>query len=160
MAGTIKREYRSYGEGHRQAATPASAPAANHYPLEFSRKAYRILHLGFMALAIVAGLDKFAYELADWSAYLAAVFPRALGVSATIFIYGVGCLEILLGLGLLVRPRLFADLFGLWIGAITVNLILQGLHFDVALFNFGLAAGAYALARLSKAKEVESTRAA
>lgn len=155
------REYRSYGDfSERLRVVPRDPQINSHYPAAMAEKAYRSLHLGFVAIPLVAGIDKFAGEMVDWSAYLAPVFPSALGVSPGTFMSGVGVFEILVGIGMILRPRIFADIFALWIGAIVVNLVIQGLFFDVALFNFGLAAGACALARLSQAKEIDAKWAA
>ena len=40
-------------------------------------QAYQLLHIGFAALPIVAGLDKFFHLLANWDAYLAPVVSNA-----------------------------------------------------------------------------------
>lgn len=141
------------GRGDIRLAYPLGEADPAFDPAVLARKAYRILHMGFVTLALVAGLDKFFYILTDWSAYLASVFPQSLGLSYQGFMLGVGVLEIVLALGLALSPKVFADVFALWLGAITVNLVIQGEHFDIALFNFALAAGACALARVSPAGE-------
>ncbi|RZA05481.1 MAG: hypothetical protein EOP11_12730, partial [Proteobacteria bacterium] len=41
------------------------------HSIALAEKAYRALHIGFVALPIVAGVDKFAGEFANWSQYLA-----------------------------------------------------------------------------------------
>ena len=155
------REYRSYGDfTERLKVVPRDTQTTSHYPAAMADKAYRSLHIGFVAIPLVAGIDKFAGEMVDWTAYLAPLFPSALGVTAATFMKGVGVFEILVAIGMILRPRIFADVFALWIGAVIVNLVIQGLFFDVALFNFGLAAGACALARLSQAKEIDAKWAA
>ena len=50
--------------------TEAASPA---------RQAYRILHLGFTVLPIVAGLDKFFNLLVDWNQYLSPLMNNLLG---------------------------------------------------------------------------------
>jgi len=163
----IERKYRSYGDlqdnlrvvPSPDVTSPHTRNRTETYPVSFAHKAYRALHIGFVAVPLVAGIDKFALELAEWASYLAPIFPRLIGIGPEVFLYGVGAIEIMIGIGMVMRPRLFADIFSFWLGLIIVNLIIQGEHFDVALFNFGLAAGACALARLSKAEEIDESRA-
>lgn len=148
----IERKYRSYGSS--DPFFLVTNEGKRNYPAVLADKAYRALHIAFVALPIVAGVDKFIFALADWNIYVAPFFARLLDASPQSFTYGAGVLEIFLGIGILMRPRVFADLFALWVTTITVNLLMQGEHFDVALFNFALAAGACALARLSRADEL------
>lgn len=148
----IDRRYRSYGSS--DPFFLVAEEGKMNYPSALAGKAYRALHIAFVALPVVAGVDKFISAIADWSIYVAPDLPRLLGASAQNFTYAAGVLEIFFGIGILMRPRVFADLFAAWVVAITVNLLVQGEHFDVALFNFALAAGACALARLSKANEI------
>ena len=39
-------------------------------------QAYQLLHVGFVAAPVLAGLDKFSGLLADWDAYLAPPIAR------------------------------------------------------------------------------------
>ena len=57
-------------------------------------QAFFILRIGFTVAPIVAGLDKFANLLGDWSKYLAPVIPKTLGVAPETFMRGVGVIEI------------------------------------------------------------------
>jgi hypothetical protein len=148
----IERKYRSYGSS--DPFFLVADEGKRNYPSALANKAYSALHFGFVGIAIIAGVDKFIYILADWNVYVAPALSQLFGASAQTIAYGAGVLEIFLGIGILMRPRVFADLFALWITVVTVNLLLQGQHFDVALFNFALAAGACALGRLSKADEI------
>jgi len=148
----IERKYRSYGSS--DPFFLVAEEGKRNYPSALANKAYRALHIAFVALPIIAGVDKFIFALTDWSAYVAPSLTRLFVTSPQSITYGAGVLEIFLGIGILMRPRVFADLFSLWVTVITVNLLVQGEHFDVALFNFALAAGSCALARLSKANEL------
>ena len=58
-------------------------------------------------------------------------------------------IEIVAGLGVAFKPRLFAYVVSAWLLLIVVNLLLIPGYFDVALRDFGLSLGALALARLS-----------
>ena len=62
----------------------------------------------------------------------------------------VGVVEIVAGLGVAWKPRIFAYVVGAWLAIIIANLLLIPGYFDVALRDFGLFLGALALARLSQ----------
>ena len=61
----------------------------------------------------------------------------------------VGVIEIVAGLGVAFKPRLFAYVVSAWLLLIVANLLMIPGYFDVALRDFGLSLGALALARLS-----------
>ena len=61
-----------------------------------------------------------------------------------------GVIEIIAGLGVWFKPKIFAYVVSAWLLLIIVNLLLIPGYFDVALRDFGLALGALALARLSQ----------
>ena len=63
----------------------------------------------------------------------------------------VGVIEIIAGIGVAVFPKIFAYVVAAWLLLIVVNLLMIPGYFDVALRDFGLALGAFALARLSQA---------
>jgi hypothetical protein len=115
-----------------------------------AHQAYRILRFGFTVAPIVAGLDKFAHILVDWDKYLAPLINNLLGGHGHQFMLVVGIIEIIAGLGVAWKPRYFAYVVGAWLLGIVINLLLTGTYFDIALRDFGLALGAFALARLSQ----------
>jgi hypothetical protein len=118
---------------------------------EPTHQAYRILHVGFAALPVIAGLDKFTQLLTDWTQYLAPVFPQMINVSKGTFMLGVGVIEIVAGLIVATIPRVGAYIVMAWLFGIIVNLLLLGGYYDIALRDFGLALGALALGRLAQA---------
>jgi hypothetical protein len=113
-------------------------------------QAYKILHIGFIVLPVVAGLDKFAGILANWDHYLAPVIASALPIGTHEFMLLVGIIEVIAGLLVAVKPRIGGYVVALWLGGIILNLFLHQAHYDVALRDFGLLLGAVSLARLSK----------
>ncbi|HVH42946.1 MAG TPA: hypothetical protein VM925_11405 [Labilithrix sp.] len=113
------------------------------------RQAYQLLHWGFVAAPVIAGLDKFSRLLVDWDAYLAPPVARMLGGAAHGFMLVVGVVEIVAGLLVAIRPRIGAYVVAGWLGAIIVNLLMSGRYFDIALRDFGLMLGALALGRLA-----------
>jgi hypothetical protein len=118
-----------------------------------SRPAYQaflILYAGFVALPILAGVDKFFHLLANWDRYLAPVVVEALPVTASNFMLAVGVIEIAAGVLVACWPRIGAYVVALWLWGIIVNLLLAPGFYDIALRDFGLSLGALALARLSR----------
>jgi uncharacterized membrane protein YphA (DoxX/SURF4 family) len=102
----------------------------------------------------VAGLDKFFDVLTDWSMYLSPIVEKHLPVATSTFMHGVGVLEMLLGLLILVvRPRLGAYAAALWLLGIAVNLAVTGNFWDLALRDLEIAVSAFALGRLTEWRE-------
>ena len=62
----------------------------------------------------------------------------------------VGVIEIIAGLGVAFKPKIFAYVVAAWLLLIIANLLMIPGYFDVALRDFGLALAALALARLSR----------
>jgi hypothetical protein len=118
-------------------------------PTDFAYQAYAILFVGFIALPIIAGVDKFFNLLVEWPQYLAPVVPQWTGLDGTIFMSLVGVIEIVAGLVVAVKPSWGGYLVAAWLWGIIVNLLLIPGFFDIALRDFGLSLGALALARLS-----------
>lgn len=112
-------------------------------------QAYQILHLGFTVAPIVAGLDKFFNLLVNWEQYLPPAVSNLLGGHGHEMMLLVGVIEIIAGLGVFFKPKVFAYVVSAWLLLIIVNLLMIPGYYDVALRDFGLALGALALARLS-----------
>ena len=115
-----------------------------------SYQAYQILHLGFTVAPILAGLDKFFNLLVNWEQYLPAFAKNMTGGHGHELMLAVGVIEIVAGLGVWFKPRLFAYVVAAWLLLIIANLLMIPGYFDVALRDFGLSLGALALARLSQ----------
>src|SRR4051794_7824331 len=112
-------------------------------------QAYLILHIGYAALPIIAGADKFSDKLTNWSMYLAPIATRVTGLTDHTFMMVVGVVEIAAGVLVALTPRFGAIVVALWLWAIIANLFVLGGFYDIALRDFGLSLGALALARLS-----------
>ncbi len=121
-------------------------------------QAFQILHWGFVAAPLLAGLDKFAHLLTNWDKYLAPGLARALSMSPHGFMMIVGAIEIVAALVVALRPRIGSYIVAGWLAAIIVNLVIVGGHLDVALRDLGLLLGALALGRLAIDFEVERAR--
>ena len=125
------------------------AEATSTQVSEVAYQAYRILQAGFVAAPILAGLDKFFNILVDWEQYLAPFIGDM--IPPGIFMVIVGVIEIVAGIGVALKPRLFAYVVAAWLVGIILNLLLIPGYYDVALRDLGLALGALALGRLSQA---------
>jgi hypothetical protein len=123
-----------------------SAPAEADAP---ARQAFQILRFGFTVAPIVARLDKFFHVLVDWDKYLAPPVNALVGGHGHTLMLAVGVIEILAGIGVALRPRIFSYVVAVWLWGIIVNLLLVPGYFDVALRDLGLSLAALALARLS-----------
>ena len=138
-------QFMTAGSATAAAGGPTSSPARRP-----AFQAYLVLYVGFVALPVVAGLDKFFHLLVNWDQYLAPLATRLLPVSGHTFMQAVGLVEIAAGVVVAVRPRLGAYVVALWLWGIIANLLLIPGYFDIALRDFGLSLGALALARLSQ----------
>lgn len=115
-----------------------------------AHQCFWMLRIGFTALPILFGADKFANLLVDWPRYLAPWIVDVLPFGAATAMYVVGVVEIVAGLVVAVRPRYGAWLVAGWLAAIIVTLLTHsGGYYDVALRDLGLLLGALTLARLS-----------
>ena len=120
-----------------------------------ARQAHWILYLGFIALPLIAGADKFFDFLVNWHQYLAPVVGRVTHVAPHTFMMGVGAIEIVAGLLVALKPSIGGLVVAVWLWGIIVNLLMIPGYYDVALRDFGLSLGGLALARLSRALETE-----
>ena len=116
----------------------------------------RVLTLTYGIVPIAAGLDKFTNLLTNWEAYLAPGLVKMLPFSAHAFMLIAGIIEIAAGALVLLRPRIGAWVVMVWLLAIGLMLLSSGRFLDVAIRDFALAVGAWALARLSTPAEARA----
>ncbi len=110
-------------------------------------QAFRLLQVAFVVAPIIAGVDKFFNVLVNWEIYLAPFIANLIAADA--FMRIVGVVEIVAGIGVAVKPRIFAYVVSAWFVGIIINLLLIPGYYDIALRDLGLAIGAFALGRLS-----------
>ncbi len=113
-----------------------------------SFQAYEILRFAFAIVPILAGLDKFFNFLTNWEQYLSLPF-NVFGNAHTTMM-AVGAIEIIVGILVWFKPKIFAYVVALWLLAIIINLLIIGNFYDIALRDLGLLLGALALGRLSE----------
>jgi hypothetical protein len=114
-------------------------------------QAFYLLRIGFTLAPILFGIDKFTNLMVDWDAYLAPQLAELFHAPARALMMGVGAIEIVAGLVVLLRPRFGGYLVAAWLGGIIANLLILGGHLDIALRDIGLMIAALALARLAAA---------
>ncbi|HEV8481792.1 MAG TPA: hypothetical protein VGR66_13455 [Candidatus Eisenbacteria bacterium] len=134
----------------RRIPSTAGAPSASIEAASPAHQAFWILRVGFIAAPILAGLDKFFHVLVNWDKYLPPVVNNMVGGHGHTLMLVVGVIEVVAGLGVLLKPRIFAYVVAAWLAVIIVNLLLIPGYFDIALRDFGLLLGALALGRLSE----------
>jgi len=138
------------------AAAPAPTRAQVAVVEQPVRQAFWILRFGFTVAPILAGLDKFFHLLVNWDQYLSPTVNNLVGGNGHAFMLVVGVIEIIAGIGVALRPRIFAYVVAAWLLGIIVNLLLVPGYYDIALRDLGLALGAIALGRLSQAVEYKN----
>lgn len=113
-------------------------------------RAFLLLRTVFTVAPIAFGLDKFLGILTDdWERYLAPWVDDIVPGSASDAMLIIGVIEIVAGVVVAVDARFGALLVAAWLGGIIVNLVTMGEYYDIALRDFGLMAGALALAVLA-----------
>jgi hypothetical protein len=116
---------------------------------QYSKQAFQILRFGFTVAPILAGLDKFFHLLVNWDQYLAPFANNLIGGRGHQVMLVVGVIEIAAGIGVFLKPPIFAYIVAAWLLLIILNLLAIPGYFDVALRDLGLMLGALALGRLS-----------
>ena len=115
-----------------------------------AQQAFRILQFGLVAAPILAGLDKFFHLLVNWDQYLPSIVARLAPIDPHNLMLLVGVIEVVAGIGVALKPRIFAYVVAAWLAIIILNLLLIPGYFDIALRDFGLLLAALALGRLSQ----------
>jgi hypothetical protein len=120
------------------------------HEVDYGYKAFRLLKFVFVFTPIVAGLDKFFNLLTHWSLYLSPAVLRMISFHDRPFMRLVGVVEIIVGIGIYKKPKIFSKIVALWLALIILNLLIQWTYLDIALHDFALMFSALALAQLSK----------
>src|SRR5262245_52582391 len=91
------------------------------------------LRMSFGLVPLLAGLDKFFNLLVHWPKYVAPALASVLAATRQQFMYGVGVIEILAGLAVLLSPwtKVFAYVVAAWLIGIALNLVGAGFY-DIA----------------------------
>lgn len=117
---------------------------------QYNNQAFQILRFGFTVAPILAGADKFLHLLVDWDKYLPPMVNNLAGGHGHQLMLAAGVIEIVAGIGVFLKPRIFAYVVAAWLLIIICNLLAIPGYFDVALRDLGLMLAALALGRLSR----------
>jgi uncharacterized membrane protein YphA (DoxX/SURF4 family) len=112
-------------------------------------QAFMLLRVGFTAIPIAMGIDKYFNSMVYWPKYLADWVDNILPGTAQQFMYFVGGVEILAGIVVLLKPRYGAYLVAAWLAGIVINLFSYGEWTDIGVRDLGLLGGALVLGRLA-----------
>ena len=84
---------------------------------------------------------------------------KLLPFSAATFMRGVGVIEMIVGLTvLLIATRLGSYVASVWLLAIAANLVTTGMYFDVAVRDVLMAIAAFTLGQLTQVREESMVR--
>jgi hypothetical protein len=132
---------------------PPAAVTAPPAPVEVARRigkrAFWMLQVPFVALPLLAGIDKFFNLVYPWRDYLAPDVSDLLGLSPRSIMQAVGVIEILVALLVAFRPSVGGWLLAAWLWATALNLVILPARYDIVLRDLALSLGAIALARLA-----------
>jgi uncharacterized membrane protein YphA (DoxX/SURF4 family) len=103
-------------------------------------QAFWMLRLGYTAIPLAMGIDKFFYGLVYWPKYLADWIDNIAPGTAQQFMYFVGIVEIVAVLLVLLKPRYAAYVVAAWLAGIVINLFSYGRWYDVGVRDLGLMA--------------------
>jgi uncharacterized membrane protein YphA (DoxX/SURF4 family) len=109
-----------------------------------------VMKYTFGIVPIVAGLDKFANILTDWSHYLSDGLTGMLPFEPSTFMMIVGVVEIIAGIIVLTKTKIGAYIVSAWLTLIALTLIFSWTYVDVAVRDLVMAVGAFCLAKLSE----------
>ena len=112
-------------------------------------QAFVLLRVGFTALPIVMGIDKFSNTLVNWEQYLAPWIHDLSPLSAVGTMHVVGVIEIVAGVAVAIKPRYAAYIVAAWLAGIVTNLLSYSGYYDIALRDFALMLTALTLGRLA-----------
>ena len=129
--------------------TDSTAISLSSTENQYNNQAFQILRIGFTVAPILAGLDKFFHLLVNWDQYLPRIVNNLTGGYGHQLMLVVGVIEVVAGIGVFFKPRIFAYVVAAWMLVIILNLLAIPGYFDVALRDLGLMLGALALGRLS-----------
>src|SRR5437763_14148617 len=107
--------------------TRANDSSANR----LDQQAFAILRFGFTVAPIIAGADKFLHLLVNWDQYLPDVMKNLVGGHGHQLVLVVGVIEVIAGIGVALKPRIFAYVVAPWVLSIIYILLAVPGYFDV-----------------------------
>jgi len=137
----------------RRATTTAATTHDDASTTDTGYVAFWLMRIGFAALPIAMGVDKFFHKMVNWDHYLWKGFADAINVTPHTFMLGVGVVEIIAGLAVLFAPQIGGALVAVWLAGIITNLAIvganEGEYWDILARDVGLMVGAVSLALMA-----------
>lgn len=112
---------------------------------------FNLLHVVFVVVPIVAGIDKFFNLLTNWDKYINPTLLEMMPFSGHTFMMIVGVIEIVAGLIVWKKPEIGGYIVAAWLASIALTLIFSLNFLDVAVRDFVMAISAFSMARISRA---------
>ena len=100
---------------HGVQSANGDATAADRLKSDPAYQAFWLLRVGFAALPILVGLDKFFDVLVNWEIYFAPWINDIVPGTAAEAMYAVGVIEILAGIAVALKPRYAAYVVAAWL---------------------------------------------
>lgn len=117
-----------------------------HQEHEFS---FKLLHLGFTVMPILAGADKFFNFTTNWGEMLAPAVVSLSPLSKQKIMMLVGGLEMIAGIATALNPKLGGKVIAGWLGVVILNVLISGKNYDLVLRDALLAISAYVMSDLA-----------
>jgi hypothetical protein len=120
-------------------------------PVSFRAKhklAFILMRLVFVAVPLLAGLDKFANFITDWEQYVSPAIKPLIPISSKNIMRCAGVAEIAVGITTISNPRTGSTAFAVMLGGIILNLLTMRKQLHIASLDFCLAGFALAFAAL------------
>jgi hypothetical protein len=112
-------------------------------------QAYMFLRYAFIISLVIAGLDKFLNLLGYWPAYVAPVIQRFSCMTPSSFIILVGIIELVIGVGVFLKPKFFSSAVFGWYILSLINSLLLGQFYIAIVVNITLCLSSFAFIKLS-----------
>jgi hypothetical protein len=103
------------------------------------RLVFKLLHLLFISVPLIAGIDKYYNFITDWEKYISPLFKPFLPMSPTRAMKCAGVVEIAIGITAIKRPRLGTSLFSALMFGIILNLLTMRKQLHIASLDFCMA---------------------
>jgi uncharacterized membrane protein YphA (DoxX/SURF4 family) len=133
----------------RQWDTAVPTAADRHGLRDPRYQAFWLLRIGYTAIPLTMGIDKFFNGLVYWPKYLADWINNILPGTAQQMMYAVGVVEIVAGILVALKPRYAAYVVAAWLAGIMIDIFSYGKWLDVGVRDLGLLGGALVLGRLA-----------
>lgn len=104
---------------------------------------YQLIRYTYGAALIIMGVDKFQSMnyLTNWAAYINNSWLQSVSLDLVTVLIIAGIAEIVVGILVLVKPRLGAIIAIAWLGLIVYDLISMGMFYDIAVRDILIAVG-------------------